>query len=688
VAPAVVAACAPAATALAQTPPPGEPSIASTAVSPLTIPFDPSQPLIRCAATEQGCRNARLTVAVQNQGTARVSLSVRYLPTNGSEPFDVKPVATPRQVVGLAPKSSASLDPQEVGQVVIQFALPAATDPSAADGLVVITAVRGDGDAGAAAAKAAPALIQQVPVPAPPAPAPPTQAPPAPAPDAKPAPLIVPVAGSFVSPAGVSVEPTSLQMQITKFLPGLADGKTVRVELRGAAARTLIGRSTVLDGSAHLQGPDGGADVHWTVDDGELGVEVEGEPDPGTYKGTLPLFADAADQNVELTIQSHHWWFWPFLVVLLGSLVGGLLPLLARRARRRSLLLEELEEVLRGYFKQRGDRSEAPVSYSIDDYLGPVDEPWKEVRYFAVPESLGAPGLFSKIRFAANDEDLDEAAKWARELEDKVRTWTAIERQAFVLDQVLTRQPPPLADRQWHDLKLVRDSEIVLAEAHEPPASADAADKLAARIADQRQWHTAVLETWTKLSALSGSSPRSRDLIARLAGIAPSCGAGDPDTAAPPTAATRAELHRLRRDIDQAVAEHRRFLTLGRTDALAQTFARGIFDQVLDRSSLKLDIPARIRAIRRADAALTALTALAAVAGYILLKYDGDYGTGKDYAAAFLVGFGAEAVVKWAGMPIFESLRTRIAGDAGATEKKKKEPEEASAAAAAPGGSR
>ena len=68
-----------------------------------------------------------------------------------------------------------------------------------------------------------------------------------------------------------------------------------------------------------------------------------------------------------------------------------------------------------------------------------------------------------------------------------------------------------------------------------------------------------------------------------------------------------------------------------------------------------------IKSVEVRDVLFTALLAFLAMLAYMAPLYDDTYGSGNDYLTAFIAGFGTQAVVQWALLPAFQSLRNRVA---------------------------
>jgi hypothetical protein len=77
----------------------------------------------------------------------------------------------------------------------------------------------------------------------------------------------------------------------------------------------------------------------------------------------------------------------------------------------------------------------------------------------------------------------------------------------------------------------------------------------------------------------------------------------------------------------------------------------------------EIAIPAPVRAILRRDAIWTIAVALVTVAAYVPTLYGPSWGTLGDYAGAFAAGFLGKAVINWAALPAFRSLKPKLKGN-------------------------
>jgi hypothetical protein len=642
-----------------------------------------------------GERTGVLTLMLANHSAHALKLTVTYLRQDGAPPMAVarKPTPSGGITVSFAHTPAKTLKSGDVQPIALRFRKKVGIDPSHLAGLLVITP--------------SPAAKPKTPPTATPTPGTTTADPPAttaPAPTttgstaatsssvaAQSAPtttentpdgtLVVPVTAELTAPPGLKLQPAAVILHPVAWWPfsGATAGRTASVDLTGAVAKKLLGTSGALDGRVKLVDGSGHAvDVGWRVEEvngrrGRLKVAVLGQPAPGSYSGTLPLIDGVDQPQVGVTVKARHAFIWPLLAIVLGAVLGTLIPQLGSLARRKDLLRASLQASIQEYQKRRGETGTPPASYSLDDYLGPATAPWNERRWLPLPRLYGAAGLFSSIYWARNKDDLDNATAWADEMLDRIGWWIDVERHAGPLAALLNEQMPSIHDHSWDAQALLRDSRLVLQAASHAPADGKAADALVQSLSQQLELHQDIVAAWRDVAAAEDASDALIERLLKLTN--PEVRPGDRTSQQFDDAVVEAK-ELSAEAAKKPVADGLRDGAKGRAKGGASwgAFKRvgSVLGPAWDTFNTLLPGGSRspvqvIRSVQQRDWALTALAVLLASVAYLATIYDDTYGSPSDYLAAFAAGFGAHAVINWAVLPIFESLQVRAKSSTGDT---------------------
>lgn len=381
-------------------------------------------------------------------------------------------------------------------------------------------------------------------------------------------------------------------------------------------------------------------------------------------------------------MRSRDWFIWAALAVLIGSLLGGLLPLVSGIWRRKELLRAELKGVLERYKQVRDNAAAPPIHWHLDDAVGP--EPWFRDDWLALPRLQGAGGLYSSIRWARTDAELDELTDWVLDLSARIGRWLRLHQPVRDLGEAFDEPIRARGDKLWRQTGTYRDTRLLLLETQHEPATDEAAEQLLHRVLEQRQWHHEVAELWKAVSAAQADPniPKARrEKIAAL-DLKPIT---DPEVAE--AKRTPEQQRELIADLEDLKAQLETLKT-GEPQPTAEIVEGAAIPSVLLASAARVRdaiatfdqaIAAKINAARGASAAspdnrnpakiiggvlwnekwLTALLALGALLAYVLPLYDSTWGSSTDYLTAIAAGFGTQAIVRWAALPAFESLRIR-----------------------------
>jgi hypothetical protein len=644
-----------------------------------------------------GGYGGRVSLDVRNDGDALVTLGVRYLRDDGRRPIVVgQDGSSASEVLRLVhAKQSLRVPPQAVAQLALRFHLAPGLDASALDGMLVVRA------------RPVPRHVRrrerQRPTPVRPC----RRDPPDDPPPGDPPPddgrsgdsgadkrMLLHVDGSFAAPPGIELEPAKLTLHTRENLPfgRWIRGRGAKVSLTGAGAQRLLADGGRLTGTALLRNDDGHAiSVRWRVRDGSAEVWVDGNPAAGAYSGTLPLLANTAAPALALTVTDQHNWIWAFLAVLAGTFVGGFLPVIGALQRRKVLLVATIRQVILDYREERGFPPAPPPTW-VDRELGSAEEPWRTRTWMADPKRHGAAGFFSMVRWARDEAELDDATNEAINIQASVRHWIQQAPAVAALRELVEDEQglDPIDGRAWRTTTVYHDSRMRLREAQRPPVTDDATEQRIELLERQHERHEQLARAWRTIAEADDLGPHRAELVAELLALANPTDADEPhDDASWDRCLERGE--QLLRDLRSARTTARvtpvvapaaagvtglfslplRALRPARDAVAAAYVAAG------ERAS---SLSARIwRVLRRAwpgagatpaelvrnlwwsDLAYTVVATLVAVVGYTVGVYDDTFGSPADYAKAFGVGLGTQALARWVAMPIFDSIRLRRA---------------------------
>ena len=186
------------------------------------------------------------------------------------------------------------------------------------------------------------------------------------------------------------------------------------------------------------------------------------------------------------------WVVWTVLTIFAGVLASALVTQQLGLERRKRLLRRALKEVVDKAVTMRdGNASDGDTliwSLEIEKPLG--DNPaWN---YYMPLNS--AENIYTAVRWARNDQDLDEAQERALALMARISDWQAVLRSAQALE-TLSRGPRERPG-DWTATRCAFDTEVVLHKArHEPPDEA-ARLRLVEEMLRQAAWHRAFAGAW------------------------------------------------------------------------------------------------------------------------------------------------------------------------------------------------
>jgi hypothetical protein len=503
--------------------------------------------------------------------------------------------------------------------------------------------------------------------------------------------LLVPVRAEGLDLSSVTVVPSSLTFHTTTWVPwgDRASGRVADLELRGIGASRLRREPASLNGTAVLHSSDGGSVIvriglrHEGHGLSRFVVEVVGRPEAGSYSGVLSISESASSPSISITVLARDGIVWTLIAVGVGTVLGGLLPLLGRLARRRDLLRSRLHGALIDYFDAR-DLETSMEWHDLDESVGSDREPWKSRDWMATPSLHGAVGLFSLILWAANDEVLDEAEEEVDYLIGQMERWIKLAPKVDRLNRLISQPMLRIGRSLWTETDVDRGSRALLYHSARVEPFTDEATKAAVEaLRFQTRWHEEVAAVWWRLALAEELSAKRRTaLLRRLLRIAASQGPREERTPeqwamlAASVATLRSEHPILQ---PQAEAEEPAVLALVPVSPPMPSLAsegvpkgsevkpKGVrwvtrqltaplrlFERLFPSSRKPLSM---VAASQRRDLLLSAIAALGAILVYVLPIYTDTWGTVTDYLTAVAAGFGSQAIVRWGALPIFESRR-------------------------------
>jgi hypothetical protein len=543
-----------------------------------------------------------------------------------------------------------TIAPLGVGRVALVVGLPAASDPDSIDGTLVLHAVNSS-----LVAHGRPALL--------------------------------PIAASELDLSRVQAVPSVVALHTTAWLPGghSASGTEADFDLRGLGVQALAD-SGHLNGQALLHSSDGRTVL------ARVGIKREaGESRPvlrligvaaaGTYAGTVPLSSSSWAPSLSVTLSAHDEIVWTLLAVAAGAFLGGLLPLLGKRARRRNFLRARLQGALLEYLPiKSGDSLMKWTGLSIA--IGPDPAPWTSTEWLAQPALRGAAGLFSRLHWAQSETDLDELTSAIEKLVSRIEAWIRLQPKVRELEQISRVEVPPIAGASWSSTATSVASGQLWMRVAGGEVEPTEAEQQAVLLEEQTLWHGEVAGAWQQLAKAWADieEPLRADLLARLVAVA----SAQASSITPGIDEERTELRwKLAGVVTDLAAlpgvelDDRVPMAQYLQDRPAKSgqavqglwhalwkWTTGLVPRLTTRVKRLLvrSKPARLMAAaRRQDIMLSIVAALGAMLVYTLQIYTATWGSLTDYLTAIAAGFGAQAVVRWAALPIFESWRERSA---------------------------
>lgn len=490
----------------------------------------------------------------------------------------------------------------------------------------------------------------------------------------------------FASLTGISFEPDDLNLQVTG--GGLDGGGSVN--LVGPGVEQLLDRTPPFEATV-LLGNDEGNRAAVTIDrlepagEGEVTGKVSvSDAEPGKYTGTLEFGPGATAPKLPITLSVRSCILFAIGLVLLGSLLGGLLPAFSATARTRALLRIRLKSaILRLEKLYDSPENDPQLLWDVSVAMGP--RPWLGQGWSSTPQVDGVGGLYTEVKWARNEDELEELGKEVDKAVGRIGRWLVVFERARELRLLLGRRVPERHGEVWRDTKISIGAEEFLDELSRinPPPDQEAR-ALALKCIERRRWYALVLEAWTKIARAEqdqGLPDHTRKALGEK-DLSPFTTVSFPTPAE--ISPLGAELAKLMREVIALVPE---FDWSAEDPSAKKLEAFAISATLPDQhhpnllggaaaESRRLEAEDQISAQKRTpeqglkglsvyDWLVTAALALGATFAYTVPFYTSTWGTTTDLLTALAAGFGTQVIVQWAGMPIFRAIRGSKVDDDG-----------------------
>jgi hypothetical protein len=440
-------------------------------------------------------------------------------------------------------------------------------------------------------------------------------------------------------------------------------------------------------------------------------LKLGSKPGPGKYAGTVELSPLVKDSpSLAVNAHSRIWVPWAILAIFLGVLASAWVTQQLGPRQRKGRLRGALEAVIAQYAARR------PENYPEPNGPALIWDPGWEVSLRDNPDwnywddLVGASNIYTSIKWARNDADLDEAETKTRDLIIQVKMWLlALTRFRPLWD--LARKSHAPAD-EWAATQVAKDSALLLRKARHAPADPG---PLLEKLEMQRGWHADFAEAWDLREYLieAGGSMAGQAAAVPLADLDKTATAaakrtqdeqdeldaelethsqhlkslltGKPpppsgfELIGSPGSERELEAAALQTDLDTLHAYSadpgRAIASLDVNRALTrQPGATALTEQAPVQSDAseppQAGTPAAqssgqaaklLAKFKRRDTLLSIAILLVTSLLYVGTLYNDTWGSVADFAAAFGAGFLGHLTIKWALLPIYRSLRFRAA---------------------------
>jgi hypothetical protein len=441
-------------------------------------------------------------------------------------------------------------------------------------------------------------------------------------------------------------------------------------------------------------------------------LKLLSKPSAGNYTGSLAL-APLLTQSPSLPIEVHsrYWVVWTVLIILLGVVLAGILYQQLGLWRRKQLLRRLLQEAVDSeYCPRHGENqvAEAPEGRLIRplEIKCPLHE---DPNWNYNTELDTSRSIYTAIRWARNDTDIDEAQTAAVTLVHGIKSWLLMLTEV----QTLWTLSHEAREKQgeWDQMRTASDSRLLLLRArHARLDGVGDASQLLVSVPQQAGWHRAVAEAWDLRARLieAGGDTRQQaeqvvlspvanpgksivmrdedeqqqleleleDLYGRLLTLRATPNALDVHLAMIAHAESELQAESLRNDLSSLesgaslapakLAASRALLTLSAAPAADVEPAAAAVPapaapapEPATPETVGSNPKQLLFRLKLLDLAVSAVILLIVSLIYTTTVYGETWGSTSDWATAFGAGFGGQVTGKWALLPIYRSLRLR-----------------------------
>jgi hypothetical protein len=173
------------------------------------------------------------------------------------------------------------------------------------------------------------------------------------------------------------------------------------------------------------------------------------------------------------------WFGWAVVAVLIGVLLGHMVPPLLKLERIRRRGRDSVTDAIRRFALARRGRAE-PASYDLDSQITPLR--WEARGILSAPHDEPAR-LLREIKDGQTRDELEPTVSSAAALRGRVERWAQIETAARELVALLEPPPPPRGrSRYFTETPVYEEAYTVLAKLQVEPSVRDPAKPTAAEL--------------------------------------------------------------------------------------------------------------------------------------------------------------------------------------------------------------
>jgi len=394
----------------------------------------------------------------------------------------------------------------------------------------------------------------------------------------------------------------------------------------------------------------------------------------GTYSTTFVLDPEAKqDGQLKVKVEVQVWWFWPLLVLLMGAFAGYLTRWLMGSYRDRNVLKARLIEQRDRYANRLETRS--PGVYPLRAWFGEFADAIPKVPLAGEKDAEGQCAFVEawfEIEQARSSTEVESASKLVEQLVSDVALWCKVSDALKSLDVAFRRNVPD-PDVRASAIPAYRDTDALINRQRFPqPKSLSEAESEIEALAQQAQIVAAYERARVAWLAVPGDiDTYKNEDPKKIYGHAADVIHRKPEVAAQLVGKLEAAAEKLKRAPERhstrelstrpQMAIDRRTLLMSPELVLAEAAATGIAP-ISPQGALPAQEPDPSK-IRRAISAIDWMVFLATLVVsavlYLLTLYVGkNFGAPSQYVEAFAAGFGGQALVGVATMPLSASLRS------------------------------